>query len=782
MAHVPSLEAFASEKFPIFKLGLLDAEPKEFRHITSTATCYSSVELCPKKFRPEKKQDAGRDYDAFGKDFAITAVNQGLNKWLSDGAAGIYCSCRGLPYVVSKLEAWHPQIDQHLERIFYQMRQEADRLAIGEADKIKPEDAEKLKTPEERAKKERDSWYGPNAYHTFWTLELLKVLERFKEEDGYQKSEELKYAHGRVDLMHNWARQQLGFQVALHSVESSLLDTDQLAWALSIVLSRPERYQSTLTEQDFIRQSFACLFSTQERVGTWRHYGPLFHYPNAGNAYCYVFETFATLLSQALKPEAEFVRSTLKSYFRSLVALWEYAKSTQTEGLHDGHKIAAWASGHRNKPVRESWATASVFAYVQAFRKLLGIWTREEALLGLNHKSTVGSKEKGASTLVQRSQIWGREDLADHLWAMFVNPIRIIDTGNAFDPDLPLIRDDFSCSAIFFGPPGTSKTSLVSSIAEAIGWTYVELHPSHFVAEGLPNVQHTADLIFKRLMELDHTVVLFDEIDELVRERDIEPDQFGRFLTTSMLPRLAELWRARKIMYFVATNHIEYFDRAVTRSERFDAIVFISPPSLKAKENRTKSILKSVYGLDISFAKEITEALVEKAMPSLRCEEAEKSTSRETRQSMHAEGLPQASMLAKLALLRWDELNTLALNLSSGLKSGDVVDSITLEKALAKINDSKIRPLGEYCRFTSDRVNYERFDTSRTAVWLIEEFKDTTQAATPIQRPLEVKDNKMIASIPVGLRPEDIPLPGYSLERITTASPGAVRLRKMLKT
>src|SRR5260370_26536319 len=102
-----------------------------------------------------------------------------------------------------------------------------------------------------------------------------------------------------------------------------------------------------LAEQDFIRQAFKCLFSTQEKVGTWRHYAPLFHYPHAVNAYCYVFETFATILREALRPEADFVRNILKEYFTEIVRLWQYATSTKTNRQKGG---LAWSSGHINKP------------------------------------------------------------------------------------------------------------------------------------------------------------------------------------------------------------------------------------------------------------------------------------------------------------------------------------------------------------------------------------------------------------------------------------------------
>ena len=133
-------------------------------------------------------------------------------------------------------------------------------------------------------------------------------------------------------------------------------------------------------------------------------------------------------------------------------------------------------------------------------------------------------------------------------------------------------------------------------------------------------MQRTADLIFRKLMEMDHTVVLFDEINELVRERDVEPDAFGRFLTTSMLPKLAELWEARKIMYFVATNHIEYFDRAVTRSQRFDAIIFMSPPSFAAKKRELLTTLRSKYNVQRKITFEVTKRQIDSAKPSDACE------------------------------------------------------------------------------------------------------------------------------------------------------------------
>jgi len=391
-----------------------------------------------------------------------------------------------------------------------------------------------------------------------------------------------------------WARQELGYQIGLHSPSplSSVLDSDQLAWSLAIFLRFDEDLNVNLEDRDFAKQAFKCLFSTQTD-GTWRHYKPLFHYKKAGNAYCYVFETFAALLQCALREgaEAQMVRALLKPYGKNLMDLWRYANSTKIP-LSSGSKEIGWCSGHRtNVESPESWATASVFSYAQALRRLVGIWCREEALINLNIPHSRLSSVKATEEMASRGKTWGvnKTSVSEQLYTMFINPAKMHQCTDKLEPDNQPIDKHHARSAILFGPPGTSKTTLIRLLADVIGWDYVEIHASHFVAEGLTQVQKTADRIFNQLSELDHAVVLFDEIDELVRERDMEKDAFGRFLTTSMLPKLAVLWDARKILYFVATNHINYFDSAIIRSHRFDALMLVSPPRFNLRFNGSLS-------------------------------------------------------------------------------------------------------------------------------------------------------------------------------------------------
>jgi hypothetical protein len=146
-----------------------------------------------------------------------------------------------------------------------------------------------------------------------------------------------------------------------------------------------------------------------------------------------------------------------------------------------------------------------VFAFAQHFRRLVGIWTKEEALMGLPQIPTK-SKTEGETAIAERGDTWiderNAERVSEVLFTMFINPVRMTETSSDLEPDRECIDGDKCRSAILFGPPGASKTTLTQSLAAALRWDYVELHASHFVADGLPNVQKTADLIFQKLSPL----------------------------------------------------------------------------------------------------------------------------------------------------------------------------------------------------------------------------------------------------------------------------------------
>jgi hypothetical protein len=283
-------------------------------------------------------------------------------------------------------------------------------------------------------------------------------------------------------------------------------------------------------------------------------------------------------------------------------------------------------------------------------------------------------------------------------------------------------------------------------------------------------------------MELDRVVILFDEIDELVREREMEPDQFGRFLTTSMLPRLAELWKARKVIYFVATNHIEYFDRAVTRSERFDAIIFLSPPSFDGKRREVLRLLEEKYSKNAEFGKDVSEKGIYAALPKSNCEKSEKIEDENKRKEARSAPLPPSNAISKFALIRWDELNEVALHLFELLRDTKIVTADLLSKSLNLLRDGKTRSLSEYCRFISDPDGYERFDASKNASWIVTDIDGLDLNDEKLPTPVRRSGKRIVVEAAIGDY-KNVKVMGFAPEPVQSDGNepilGAIRLRKL---
>src|SRR5262249_14145138 len=88
--------------------------------------------------------------------------------------------------------------------------------------------------------------------------------------------------------------------------------------------------------------------------------------------------------------------------------------------------------------------------------------------------------------------------------------------GGRIGPDFRL---EERRSALLFGPPGTSKTSLAEAVAQRLGWTFIELSPSDFLKGGLEGIYDRVNEVFDDLMDLFGAVILFDEMDALVQSR-----------------------------------------------------------------------------------------------------------------------------------------------------------------------------------------------------------------------------------------------------------------------
>jgi ATPase family associated with various cellular activities (AAA) len=408
--------------------------------------------------------------------------------------------------------------------------------------------------------------YPPSAYLTQLVFRALK--HRRKLSDNLRKK------------VSAWAWTELAYQLALIHAKSKTADAFAVAYLLMLVTGATPLSETNPEQAQIQRAAVEVLFECQMPDGSWPLSRPLFHYEKFGNAYCYEYEMLTQLLQE------EELQDLLIEHLGNLDSAVQ-ALSQTVYKVQPG--VRAWASGHHPQlKGPESWTTASVYHFAHMLDRLLAEAVRRELFRYLDTPLPLPpaagtSEDKFAPKFLDSMVlVQGKPySLRKYLWDNFVGPLsqetENIAQGHTFAKETPR-------SAIFFGPPGTSKTELSKEVASFLGWPQLSIDPSHLLRNGMDGIQAEANAIFRMLEETERVVVLFDEFDELVRERGSANAQpFSRLLTTAMLPKLANIHKRATVVFIIATNNISEFDLAIRRPGRFDRVLQIMPPTYDAK-------------------------------------------------------------------------------------------------------------------------------------------------------------------------------------------------------
>jgi hypothetical protein len=461
-----------------------------------------------------------------------------------------------------------------LEALAELFKMRGQSLTSGRPKKIQ-EQLSVLRRKLERGKGIQIETYPPAA---FLTQKVVRVLDVWNELSDLAR-----------DRTAEWAFSQMFEESVNVAALGPDADVFELVYAVLTVCRCKKMQDMSPRQREAIEFAIGQFFDAQTDRGTWPRSRPLFLYPKFGNAYCYDFELLAQLLAE--DQLHHLIHGRLKDLRRAANSL------DDTKIRIDGggnSPLYGWSTGHLKQDITnpESWSTASVFHACYGLNVIV-----QEAIrrtLFANTSNVYAAPRKSEELNLARfldseftSDSGATCSLKETIKDCFVDPIR----ESLFFPDhglpFPSTPKAVPTGAIFYGPPGTSKTSLVQVIADSIGWPLLKLDPSHLTRKGFDRLHAETNDLFSMLLSSEQVVVLLDEFDELVRERsDGDSESASRFLTTAMLPKLAALSEARRIIYVLATNHIEHFDAAIRRPGRFDLILPVLPPSLKEKKGR----------------------------------------------------------------------------------------------------------------------------------------------------------------------------------------------------
>ncbi len=351
LPHGKSIEQFGATGLPWFRLTLEEVVESSdgVRHLSTSASCIESLSDVP-AHQPAHRSVADT-LQRVTESFANGALTRPAAQWESEGAAEIYCRVRTLPIILDRalegtLTRFAAELHAHVVFVW-------DRLIPSDLDLHGISELVKQRSSSTASSNDggRQQHYPPNAFHTRWALRLLSSYEARRAGAALKAlPDEIRVKRAVARL---WCNRTMSAQAALIKAGADRVDAHQLAWALvadyeerqtDAVATADQPAPAATDRRDLYAAALAAFFGEQTDAGGWPLYEPLFHYPQAGNAYCYTFETLAELLRPALqRRDGRVLRQLLRPYLDHLVLARGYAERTGID-LADGGR--GWTSGH----------------------------------------------------------------------------------------------------------------------------------------------------------------------------------------------------------------------------------------------------------------------------------------------------------------------------------------------------------------------------------------------------------------------------------------------------
>ena len=333
---------------------------------------------------------------------------------------------------------------------------------------------------------------------------------------------------------------------------------------------------------------------------------------NVGNAYVFGIDILASLLDvlgsssdgNVSGASAEVFRPYLLNLERALdwiernmdVDTTVIAEECNVDtGRCFGRALRGWSSPHLSPSTGpNAWATAQTVICLARMRRIVRDLMHNDVLEefgGVSISSRNVDRNAAWDRLLDSDLGGGAPDcrtiksvLEERVVIPFIDAVRVDDPGVGA-----------AYSTILFGSPGTAKTTITEAVAEKMGWDFVVIDTTAFLADGLTNVASRIRYVFSRLQALRRCVILFDEIEEFCLDRETPGISMeSRMLTTAMLTAINDLRRTKQSVFFLATNRLRAFDAAIIRPGRFDMQLFVGTPNLEARVILLRQALSSI--------------------------------------------------------------------------------------------------------------------------------------------------------------------------------------------
>lgn len=372
----------------------------------------------------------------------------------------------------------------------------------------------------------------------------------------------------------DWFEQALHRQLSHYHFNDFRFDAPELIYCLAGAL-QTDRLRR---EDPLIREVLEVIHAAQQRSVYWRPYRPFLVKPQGLVLMPLTVEAADALLDTLQRTDrVGQLRGSLSSYYEWLMA----------QRKPEDSDMIGWRSENAFGPPEvektHAWTTSRVAIFLLNYSRLLDRTLQSDLLLhsGLSVKET---SDLLAWEGIQPMDL-SRKEVDKRIMLMIEK--HFINSHESTLKKEKRLNPDGGFSMFLYGPPGTSKTSLAEGLAKKLDLKLVTITVSDFILSGVQAVEQRAKVIFEMLSELKNVVVLFDEIDRLITDRDSErylrQGDILQLMTPSMLTKLNDLRRKQKLIFVISTNYFERIDRAIRRPGRIDWHFLIPPFDQKSR-------------------------------------------------------------------------------------------------------------------------------------------------------------------------------------------------------
>jgi transitional endoplasmic reticulum ATPase len=167
---------------------------------------------------------------------------------------------------------------------------------------------------------------------------------------------------------------------------------------------------------------------------------------------------------------------------------------------------------------------------------------------------------------------------------------------------------------LLHGPSGTGKTMLAKAVATESEANFISVKGPELMSKWVGESEKGVREIFRRARQASPCVIFFDEIDAVAPTRGGGMEggvhSSAERMVSQLLTEIDGIQEIHEVVVLAATNRIDMIDTALLRPGRFDKIVYVPKPDVKARQKILEIHTKSKplgRDVDLITIAEVTE-------------------------------------------------------------------------------------------------------------------------------------------------------------------------------